>query len=72
MEKFIKYGDVALIIEKLDEFIDTYVFGSIIKSIIFKHKTQQWIIKYRRNFPKNVFNSTKDMVDFLHNDQNSD
>jgi hypothetical protein len=60
------------IIEKLNEFTESYILGSAIESITFDNYDEKWIIKYGYNLKDDEFEYAKDMVEFLHADQNSD
>lgn len=60
------------IIEKLNEFTETYVSGSAIESITFDNVNEKWIVKYGYNLKDDEFESAKEIVEFLQADQNSD
>ena len=57
----------------IDDFIIDYIDHSRIKSVIYDNVKKQWKITYKSNkLNPDVFNSTKDMITFLHNDQNQE
>ena len=55
------------IIKQLNEFIDIYVDGTKIKSIIYED--DKWTIKYSHDVDDDVFDNPKDMVEFLEADR---
>lgn len=58
------------IIKNLNEFLESYIVGAAIMSIKFDNLDEKWTIEYVGDIPCDKFETTKEMVEFLHADQN--
>lgn len=60
------------IINKVYEFLETYVEGSTIETIKYEAKSGKWIVSYEGNLKTDAFDSFEGMIQFFHADQFGD
>lgn len=57
------------IAKSLEEFLETFILDTTIKSISFDNERAKWVIEYNYDVANDEFDSAQDMVNFLQSDQ---
>ena len=57
------------IVKSLEEFLETYILDTAIKSIVFDNLKAKWIVNYNYEVAPDEFDSAQELVDFLEGDQ---
>ncbi len=57
------------IAKSLEEFLETFILDTAIKSISFDNERAKWVIEYNYDVANDEFDSAQDTVDFLKSDQ---
>lgn len=59
------------IVKSLEEFLETFILDTAIKSVTFDNEKLKWVVKYNYDVADDEFDSAQDMVDFLEGDQDN-
>ena len=57
------------IVKILEEFLETFILDTAIKSVSFDNERAKWIIEYDYDVANDEFDSAQDMINFLQSDQ---
>lgn len=57
------------IVKSLEEFLETFILDTAIKSISFDNERAKWVIEYNYDVANDEFDSAQDMINFLQSDQ---
>ena len=57
------------IAKSLEEFLETFILNTAIKSVSFNNEKAKWIIEYNYDITNDEFDSAQDMINFLQTDQ---
>jgi hypothetical protein len=55
----------------LEEFLETFILDTAIKSISFDNERAKWVIEYNYDVANDEFDSAQELVDFLEGDQDN-
>jgi hypothetical protein len=53
------------IAKSLEEFLETFILDTAIKSISFDNERAKWVIEYNYDVANDEFDSAQELVDFL-------
>ena len=56
-------------VKSLDEFLETFILDTAIKSVSFDNERAKQAIEYNYGVANDEFDSTQDMINFLQTDQ---
>lgn len=56
-------------VKSLEEFLETFILDTAIKSISFDNERAKWVIEYNYDVANDEFDSAQDMINFLQSDQ---
>lgn len=59
------------IVKSLEEFLETFILDTAIKSVSFDNEKLKWIVKYNYDVADDEFDSAQELVDFLEGDQDN-
>jgi hypothetical protein len=60
---------VEEIAKSLEEFLETFILDTAIKSVTFDNERAKWVIEYNYDVANDEFDSAQDMINFLQSDQ---
>lgn len=58
-------------VKSLEEFLETFILDTAIKSVTFDNERVKWIVKYNYDVADDEFDSAQELVDFLEGDQDN-
>lgn len=56
-------------VKSLEEFLETFILDTAIKSVSFDNEKLKWVVKYNYDVADDEFDSAQDMINFLQSDQ---
>lgn len=56
-------------VKSLEEFLETFILDTAIKSVTFDNEKLKWVIEYNYDVADDEFDSAQDMINFLQSDQ---